>query len=364
HQSTGLRLTAHYGASKLHWCLQHLPAVKQAFDENRLAWGPMASFMNFRLTREKHNLVDPANASRTLLWHIKTRDWDPQLLSLFEVPSKPLPRCVPTRYEFGTLEVANRSIPLRVVTGDQSAALFAYGMPQVDTAYINIGTGAFVQKPTLNKIVHAPRLLSSIVLHDQTQTHYVVECTVNGAGSALTQVEEQMGMSCSYAEEQFNTWLVAADNPPLFLNGISGLGTPFWVPNFPSRFQGDGEDWEKIVAVAESIIFLLKINLEELDKVTSGGLEKIIVSGGLALSDALCQKLADLTQVPLYRPLDSEATARGIAFLLADYPSEWPESQRGDWLYPQSNQGLAKRYYSWCQAMQVVLRDYPSTVTE
>ena len=99
HQRTGLRLSPHYGASKMRWCLDHLPAVAAARREGRLAMGPLASFLLFRLLEEKPFLADPANAARTLLWNLRALDWDPWLLELFGIPSETLPRCVPTRQD-------------------------------------------------------------------------------------------------------------------------------------------------------------------------------------------------------------------------------------------------------------------------
>ena len=121
HATTGLMLSAHYGASKLRWCLDHLPAVAQAQSEGRLAFGPLASYLVFRLTEERTLAVDPANAARTLLWNIKTLNWDEGLLHLFSIPASALPPCVPTRHHFGHLVAAGQRIPLALVSGDQSA---------------------------------------------------------------------------------------------------------------------------------------------------------------------------------------------------------------------------------------------------
>ena len=359
HQKTGLLLTAHYGASKLRWCLDQLRTVKNACDSHSLAWGPMAGFLNYSITRERRHLVDPANASRTLLMNLAKREWDDELLHLFGVPKEPLPLCVPSRYDYGTLDIADWPLPVTVVTGDQSAALYAFGMPKENTVYINMGTGAFLQKPTLNRVVHSPRLLSSIVWHDAQHTHYVVECTVNGAGSALTQVEEELGMEARYAEQQFSAWLLAAHNPPLFLNGVSGLGAPYWVPDFPSRFIGDGGDWEKIVAVAESVLFLINVNLQALGTVTGDAIQQVVVSGGLAVSDGLCQRLSDLARTSIYRPQQGEATACGTAYLMAGCPDVWPEGLKGVWFYPKDNPELINRFARWQNEMQQALANDP-----
>ena len=103
-KATGLYLSAHYGASKLRWCLDNLPAVGEALRGGYLACGPLAAFLVFRLTREHALLVDPANAARTLLWNLQSRTWDPWLLDLFGIPADVLPACAPTRHAYGILQ--------------------------------------------------------------------------------------------------------------------------------------------------------------------------------------------------------------------------------------------------------------------
>lgn len=355
HQKTGLFLTAHYGASKLKWCLDNLPAVKKAYKKDRLAWGPMASFLIFRLLAQHPLLADPANASRTLLWNLQSLNWDKELLDLFELPNKPLPQCAPTLYYFGDLNVSGQKIPLQIVTGDQSAVLFAYGRPKPETAFINIGTGAFVQRPFKYYTGGSSRLLTSIVMQDGNELTYALEGTVNGAGSALAKLEEELGVDPAEVKQRLPEWLRDAKSPPLFLNGVSGLGSPFWIPDFESRFIGKGKNWEKIVGVAESIVFLLQVNMGEMQKLLSSP-EKILISGGLATLDGLCQKLADLSGIPIYRPKECEATARGTAYLLAGQPDEWPEAHPGKWFKPKLEPKLEKRFKQWLNLMEEAIK--------
>ena len=350
HHATGLFVTAHYGVSKLHWCLKHLPAVKAAHRQGRLAWGPMASYLLFHLLEGKPLWIDPANASRTLLWNFHTRDWDGELLDLFGVPGEPLPRCVPTCYDFGHLRVQGRQVPLTVMTGDQSAALYAYGAPQHDTAYINIGTGAFVQRVCGGNLDYAPRLLTGVVLQCGNTLEYVLEGTVNGAGSALVEIERRLGIDVHEAEHNMAQWLDTQAELPLFLNGVSGLGSPYWVPQFGARFIGTGTPAEQLAGVAESIVFLTQVNLEEMETLFAAP-QRLVASGGLARLDGICQRLADVSGIPVYRPTECEATARGTAFLLAGRPQHWPESNPGTLFHPQTNDVLRQRYQRWRVSM-------------
>jgi glycerol kinase len=359
HRLTGLRLSPHYGASKLRWCLDHLPEVAKAHAEGRLAWGPLASFLLHQLLEERPLLTDPANASRTLLWDLRRRDWSPELLALFSVPAAPLPRCVPSRHPFGTLAIGQYEVPLTITTGDQSAALFAYGTPQGGSLYINMGTGAFLQHPCGSTPPDPGRLLASVVYQDVQEPCYVLEGTVNGAGSALEWAQRELQIDAQAMPELLEAGLAQCGDPPLFLNGVSGLGSPYWIADFPSRFIGDGTAQAKLVAVAESILFLLQANIELLQASATTPITRILISGGLASQDSLCQRLADLTALPVSRPDATEATARGLAYLLAGQPTGWGREQDATLFQPGPQPHLSQRYRQWRSAMKIALTENP-----
>lgn len=353
HKRTGLFLSPHYGASKMRWCLDNLPAVRQAHSENRLCIGPMSSFCSFHLTREQRLYADACNAARTQLWSLQTKDWDPQLLTLFGIPHNVLPRCVPNDFDYGTLQIDALTLPLRIVSGDQSAAIYAYGKLQADTAYINAGTGAFISRPSGYAKLFSRRLLTSVILQDEHDCYYVLEGTVNGAGSALHWLAEELHLK--EPEHQLAEWLEQINTPLLFMNGIAGLASPYWVADFRSRFIGEGGTQEKAVGVIESIAFLLLSNVEEMQKLASPP-DQIQITGGLARLDGLCQRIADLSGLPVYRPYECEASARGLAYLLARQPVTWPEGKAGIWFKPAENHGLLQRYQQWQHAMLSCMR--------
>jgi glycerol kinase len=195
-------------------------------------------------------------------------------------------------------------------------------------------------------------LLSSVVYRDADRTLYVLEGTVNGAGVALRWAEQEWGLRD--VEAQLPAWLARSGDIPLFLNGIAGLGAPFWVADFPSRLIGDGEPWQKTCAVVESIVFLLQVNFETMQKMAPTP-KRLLVTGGLAQLDGLCQRLADLSGLPVYRPAEHEATARGTAYLLAGFPENWPEEKPGASFAPIPNPGLTRRYKDWRAEMMCAL---------
>ena len=344
HRKTGLFLSPHYGASKLRWALDHLPAVRAALENQTLCWGPMASFVAFRLCTEQPFLADPQCAARTQLWNLQTHDWDPELLALFGLPAGFLPRSVPTCYAWGTLDLPGAAIPLTAVNGDQSAAVFAFGWPEADSAYINIGTSAFVQRALTHFPGHVPRQLTGIILDDGASRVYMVEGNVNGAGSALEWVRKAFGMD--QLTNELPQWLKRPDEPPLFLNGIAGLGGPFWQPEFESRFVGAAEPWLKAVAVVESIAFLLQANMDHMNQFVPAA-QRIRISGGVSLLDGLCQRLACISGLPVHRRDDPEASARGIAYLACGRPTDWNQGAHEEVFVAQRDSALQARYQRW-----------------
>lgn len=355
-ERTGLRLSPHYGATKLAWCLEHLEPVRRARQASRLVLGPLASFLAFRLLDERPLAADPANASRTLLWSLAREDWDPELCATFGVPIDALPTCVPTQQEFGMLDADGRKVPFRILTGDQSAALFAFGPTGADTAYVNVGTGAFVQRAVASPPRRLPRLLASVVWSDGVESKRVVEGTINGAGSALRWLEAELGIAD--VETKLASWLESSDEPPLFLNGVSGLAAPFWVPDFRSRFVGEGTAASRAVAVLESVVFLACTILDEM------ALEiprptRILASGGLARLDGLCVRLASLAGIPVDRATLPEATSRGLAWLLSGSKDPWPEATAPRRFPPRDDARLAARYRQWRVEMERAVRVQP-----
>lgn len=339
HRRTGLYPNAHFGFSKIRWCLENIPAVRQAYQERRLIIGSLAAYILHQILTEQPIVVDVANAARTLLLNIESATWDEKLLQQFQIPRAILPAVVPTRYNYGTLACGGYDVPLQICTGDQSAALFGNGMPKRDRVYVNAGTGAFIQQLSENTIP-PDNLLKSLVYRDLQKSLFVTEGTVNGAARAI----EEYAVLLGFKDLLWGEWLTAANEPPLFLNGVSGLGSPFWQANFASEFIGAAEPQAKMVAVLESIVFLIQANLECLH-----GYELIDVSGGLSNIDGFCQRLADLTGKPVSRSGQTEATARGLAQLLSEVLPLALNAATS--FQPRPNPALRRRYRDWREAL-------------
>jgi glycerol kinase len=354
HKKSGLFLTPHYGASKIKWCLEHVKELKETNTQNTLLAGPLSSAICAHITKEHSYYADPANASRTQLWNIESHNWDPELLSLFGLDQELLPLSVPTYYDFGLLSYLGNNIPLKIVTGDQSAALFSGGTLDHSCLYVNIGTGAFISAPLGSKKVFHPKLLTSLVYKDEKHSEYVLEGTVNGAGSALEWAVSSLKIRLSDIKK-INEININTVTPPLFMNGVSGLGSPYWKSSFTNEFIGSTENHDAVIlAIIESIAFLIMSNIELMREHT-GALERIRVSGGLSESDYLCQCLADLSRLTVVRPEEMEATAKGTAYLLLKDRDHWKHERVNKEFEYQRDTDITERFAQWKEHMDKLL---------
>ena len=342
---SGLFLSPHYGASKLRWLLDHDPVLRTAQRAGHLAMGPLAAFIIGALVEGQPCLVDHVNASRTQLLDLQKRQWSAELLQAFGLSQALLPDCRPTQSDFGLL--AGTDIALRAVNGDQNAAIHGTGRLDDGTLIVNLGTGAFVLLPTGDQPIHHPRLLTSIANSTADSATYLLEGTVNGAGAALNWATEQWGVAD--LTQHLDDWLSTVDTPPVFVNTVGGLGSPLWNGTLKPYFLAEGTVPEKVVAVAESIAFLIKINLEAMTN-TGQTVKRIRVSGGLAASNGICQLLADVTQRVVVRPEVKQATALGIALLAGGsaQPAQNGSGLAGDYFLPRPNRALQTRYRLLC----------------
>jgi len=311
---TGLHLSPHYGASKLAWCLRELPAVRDARSGGRLGIGPVAGFLAWCLGGREDCRVDATTSQRTLLWDRRTQDWSPALCEAFGIPLECLPAAVACDAGFGELDAGGQRVPLSVCAGDQGLVVTAYGPADPARVSINAGTGAFVLMPLAGDAAPADRgLLHTLAWSGRHGSLMVEEGTVNGAAAAL---------DAAGADD----WPAEPGPEAFFLNGVGGLGAPWWIADYPSRFIGnvwDAEERERLVV--ESIVFLLMANVERLHERP----ERALLTGGLAHRADLCRWLADALGLPVDVPRDREATLRGlVARLVPEADGRDPELER------------------------------------
>jgi len=203
--------------------------------------------------------------------------------------------------------------------------------------------------------------LGGLSRSDGRTADYYLEGTVNGAASALERVASQYGITDWLA--QLPGWLEQVEAPPVFLNSIGGLGSPWWQPGPDPVFlpHGNGahiEPAQAMVAAIESIVFLIQANVERLREWIPG-MRGIRISGGLASLDGLCVKLANLSGLAVERSSAIESTARGIAWLAAGCPDSWESPGMGRRFLPRDDPQLVDRYTRFRAVLESALRPAP-----
>lgn len=345
YQRTGLMPNGHFAASKMRWCLTHLPAVELAAQQQQLCLAPLACYLSYHLLEESPCVVDRANASRTLLLDVERGEWDSDLIDLFSLQRAYLPKLIDCDDYIGDLQLDGWRLPMRLLTGDQCASAFALGQPDHQAVTINIGTGAFLLTPIKNPSVRNGQLNS--IVHWRQGGCYMLEGTINAAGVAIHQMAKQLDISEPI--ERLQQLLDVDDelSPPLWINTVSGLGSPDWRTDIRSVFvdADDSSDDLRLMAVFESIVFLIMRNLM-LMREFKPEIKNIRLSGGLAKIDGLCQRLSNVSGLVVLRCDNVEASSKGAAFLLSDQTGQWLDV-KSEVFYPEEDKALQQRYRRW-----------------
>jgi glycerol kinase len=374
-QLSGLPLSAHYGASKLNYLLAKAKHNGTTLDSLRLS--PLISYLLFHILDEHPYIVDHANAQRTQLFDLNKLNWSTRLTKLFNIPKHLLPDCVAVLKTPDSPhgKLATTDIPVCAINGDQNAAIFGSGLLTPETALVNFGTGAFVLR-LLRHYSASKKQLSGIACSDHNSVQYIREATINGAGSALSWLEKKHQVNDilkqlpawlnegSLNEASLNkTELNKIRQPPVFINTIGGLGSPWWLNNIDAKFiESEFTEFDRLlnnvktniaaniatadlateaVAIIESIVFMVCINLQIMQ--SEHTITRIRVSGGLSQLDGLCQRLTNLSALRVERMKLPETTARGVAWLAGGKPDGWSNVEL-DVFKPVINPDLTKRY--------------------
>ncbi len=346
-QLSGLPVSAHYGASKLRWLAQHTD--NHPVDDLYLA--PWVSYLLLNLLDGKPYAVDHSNAQRTQLMDLDKLDWSESLLGWFGINIRQLPAIKPLCYHYGNLQASG--IPVTAVCGDQNAAVYGTGGLPDDTALVNLGSGAFILR-RLTKPAPSQQQLSGIAYSDAKTVDYLREGTVNGAGTALSWASERYELGD--LKPVLQRWLEDVTDPPVFINTIGGLGSPWWRGDLMPQWIGTTPVNKAAIAVSvtESIVFLLQDNLQLMQQ--EKPIKRLRVSGGLSQLDGLCQRLANLSRLPVERMDNPQASARGIAWLAAGRPDHWQQTEK-EIFKPLPDTGLANRYRQFRKQLGILLQE-------
>jgi len=316
-RKTGLLLDPYFSATKLEWLLKH---VKGARSKN-VAFGTIDSWLIWNLTRGAVHATDVTNASRTMLWNLKTRDWDAGLLKLFGVPRALLPEVRESRGDFGTADpmLLGAAIPILGVAGDQQAASFGQACFSPGDVKSTYGTGCFALVNTGKAV---PRSRNRLLATALAQKQYAIEGSIFIAGAVVQWLRDELGVISSAPESQSLAKRAKDAEGLYFVPAFTGLGAPYWDPQARGAILGLTRDVGKaeiVRAALDAVCYQTRDLLEAMRRdMSAAGLTRLRalkVDGGMVANDWFCQRLADLTGLSVDRPKVTETTALGAAYL-------------------------------------------------
>jgi glycerol kinase len=330
-ERTGLVLDPYFSATKIEWLLAHAPAVERAVTAGEACIGTVDAWLLFRLTGGRAFCTDHTNASRTMLYDINARAWDPDLLSLFGVPRGALPEVRPSSGVFGICDAVHvgAEIPVAGIAGDQQAALYGQGCWAAGQAKNTYGTGAFL---LLNAGPRRPAstrgLLTTIACGPRGEPVYALEGSVFIAGAAIQWLRDGLQVIRHASETEHLALEVPDTGGVSFVPAFVGLGAPHWEANARGTIVGltRGTTRAHLVRAAlEAMAFSTKEVLDAMLADAKVPLAALQVDGGAAANDWLMQFQADLLGVPVARPDVIETTALGAAGLAGLATGVWQE---------------------------------------
>ncbi len=319
-QRTGLLLDPYFSATKLAWLLDSSSEIRAAAERGELAFGTVDCFLLWRLTGGRVHATDASNAARTMLFDIHRQEWDEDLLQGLGIPPEILPQVLDSSAEFGTTEtnILGRTVAVTGIAGDQQAATFgqaAFAPGSIKSTY---GTGCFVMLNTGDQAVRSQnRLLSTVAWRLGGEVSYALEGSIFNAGTAVQWLRDELGLIVTAAESEALAAGIEDTGGVYLVPAFTGLGAPYWRAQARGALVGltrDSGRAEVVRAALEAVCYQTR---DLLDAMAADGAQigSLRVDGGMVTNDWLLQFLADILGRPVERPVVSETTALGAAYL-------------------------------------------------
>jgi glycerol kinase len=333
-QRTGLVLDPYFSGSKICWLLDHLDGLRRRAEAGQLAFGTVDTFLIWRLTGGDRHITEVSNASRTLLFNLHTLSWDPDLLSLFQIPAALLPTVHSSAEIYGVTKGVPGlpdGIPIAGAAGDQQAALFGQACFAPGDAKCTYGTGAFLLVNTGEHPVSSSYgLITTVGWKVGQQVAYALEGSSFVAGAAVQWLRDGLGVIKSANEIEALARQVPDSGGVVFVPALAGLGAPHWRPTARGAILGltRGTTAAHLArATLEGIALQICDLVGAMAKDLQQPLTSFKVDGGACANDLLMQIQADLLKMEIVRPEIIETTALGAAFLAGLGTGLWPDPQ-------------------------------------
>ncbi|WP_179232689.1 glycerol kinase GlpK [Paenibacillus rigui] len=375
-EKTGLVLDPYFSASKFRWILDHAEAEAESNAgrrraEGRLLAGTMDSWLLWKLTGGKVHATDYTNASRTSLFNIHTLQWDQELIELFGVQGLQLPEVKSSNEVYGwTADPAlfDGRVPVTGVIGDSQAALFGQLCHAPGMAKATYGTGTSVMMNIGPVLAAQPGngLVTAVAWGLDGKVDYALEGIIHCTGDCMRWVRDQLGLFTDYAEAEKQAASLGDNEGVYVVPAFVGLGAPYWSPQARAAVMGLSRRSDKrhvIRAALESIAYQVRDTVELMEAESGIRLRELRADGGAADNRFLMQFQADLLQASVKKPVMTELSALGSAYIGGLTVGFWSSKEqlltlsREPVMYvPAMDKGLTERYYGgWKTAVSAVI---------
>lgn len=377
-ESCGMPLSTYPSSVKLMWLIQNVPAVKEAYDESRLAFGTVDSWLIFKLNGgidadTPVHVTDSTNASRTMFMNLRTMKYDEKLLGFFGIdPTKcALPRIVPSSdpEAFGKLcRGPLKGIRIAGCLGDQSSALVGQCAFHPGQAKNTYGTGGFILYNVGEEPIISSHGLLATVAYDfgaARKPVYALEGSIAVAGSGVKFLINNLGFFDTSDKIEEVAESVPDNGGVVFVTAFSGLFAPYWIDSAKGTIFGMTQHTKKghiARATLEATCFQTRAILDAMEQDSGKKLQILAVDGGLSNSDLCMQTQADISGIPVDRPAMRETTALGAAIAAGLATGVWKElddlkdvNRKGRKAFKpsQSREKAEKRFKKWNQAVEM-----------
>ncbi len=318
-KTTGLRIDAYFSATKIKWILDNVPGARDRAENGELLFGTVDTWLIWKLSGGKIHVTDRTNAARTMLYDIHALGWDKKLLEILQIPKCMLPEVRSSSEIYGNVNILGAEISVSGIAGDQQAALFGQKCFCEGDIKNTYGTGCFLLMNTGNTAFESKNgLITTIAADAGSNICYALEGSVFVGGAVIQWLRDELGLITTAAESEKAALSVPDSAGVYIVPAFAGLGAPYWDMYARGTIcgltRGSGKN-HIIRACLEAIAYQTNDLITALKADTGLPINHIRADGGAAANNFLMQFQADISDVGVIRPVQTEATAAGAAYL-------------------------------------------------
>ncbi|HZJ82890.1 MAG TPA: glycerol kinase GlpK [Clostridia bacterium] len=333
-ENTGLLIDAYFSGTKIKWILDNVEGAREKAENGELLFGNIDTWLVWNLTRGKVHVTDYSNASRTMIFNIKTLKWDEKLLKELDIPKNMLPEVKSSSEIYGVTDIntfGGAQIPIAGIAGDQHAALFGQSCFESGMAKNTYGTGCFMLMNTGREIITSKNgLLTTIAWGLDGKVEYALEGSIFVAGALIQWLRDEMEILSDAKDSEYFANKVKDNNGVYIVPAFVGLGAPYWDMYARGTIVGLTRDSNKnhiIRASLEAIAYQVKDVLKAMEEDSGIQLKILKVDGGAVENNFLMQFQSDIIDVEVHRPNTIETTALGAAYLAGLAVGFWKDKE-------------------------------------